>query len=95
MTSMVEEAKGSAFMKDSLRGTVLEVKKEQDWRGQGRGREGGGGKGKEGMIITVPLYMHSTPPPHLNVYATDKQGWVQGQSEPAHKLSSHSPQLLH
>ena len=87
MTSMVEEAKGSAFMKDSLRGTVLEVKKEQDWRGQGRGREGGRRrkeegkkrKGKEGMIITVPLYMQfSTPPPHLNVYATDKQGWVQG-----------------
>ena len=88
MTSMVEEAKGSAFMKDSLRGTVLEVKKEQDWRGQGRGREGGRmrkeegkkRKGKEGMIITVPLCMqYSTPPPpHLNVYATDKQGWVQG-----------------
>ena len=74
MTSMVEEAKGSAFMKDSLRGTVLEVKKEQDWRGQGRGREGGRRrkeegkkrKGREGMIITVPLYMqllHAAPSP--------------------------------
>ena len=42
ITSMVEEAKGSALMKDSLRGTVLEVKKEQDWRGRGRGGEGNG-----------------------------------------------------
>ena len=33
--TLMEVARGSALLKASLRGTVLEVKKEQDWEGNG------------------------------------------------------------
>ena len=79
ITSMVEEAKGSALMKDSLRGTVLEVKKEQDWRGWGEGeREMEGRHINHSITVDAVLHapLHATPP-HLNVYATNEQSWVQ------------------
>ena len=38
----MEVARGSALLKANLRGTVLEVKNEQDWEGRGGGGGGGG-----------------------------------------------------